>query len=214
MIIFTSGAPGVRMPSVPPYSARVQHQFLLEFTELFAYIGIRDGSKTNRPLDCIAKPASEKMNSFLQAAIKEAQTGLRRNHGGPFGAVIVHEGRIIARAHNEVLKTNDPTAHAEIVAIRKASARLGRFDLGDCEIWSTCEPCPMCFAAIHWAKIPLLHYGCTHEDAAGIGFDDAYIYAVIRGQADELRLRMEQQGRGECLALFHEWRGKQDKQSY
>jgi guanine deaminase len=154
------------------------------------------------------------MKKYLQAAIFEAHKGMQRNHGGPFGAVIVHDGRIIARAHNEVLKTNDPTAHAEIVAIRKASAKLGRFDLGDCEIWSTCEPCPMCFAAIHWAKIPLLYYGCTHEDAAKIGFDDAYIYAVIRGETGDLRLQIQQSGRTECLALFAEWRDKEDKQSY
>jgi guanine deaminase len=153
-------------------------------------------------------------DSYLQAAIKEAIKGVRRNHGGPFGAVIVHAGRIIARGHNQVLRSNDPTAHAEIVAIRKAAAKLGRFDLRDCEIWSTCEPCPMCFAAIHWAKIPLLYYGCTHDDAAGIGFDDAFIYAVIRGETNEHHVQIVQQGRDECLTLFTEWRNKTDRQSY
>lgn len=157
------------------------------------------------------KPATDPL---LQEAIREAQKGMRLNHGGPFGAVIVQQGRIIARGHNEVLRRNDPTAHAEIVAIRKAAARLGRFDLGDCEIWSTCEPCPMCFAAIHWARIPLLHYGCTHIDAAAIGFDDALIYAVIRGETAAEPVRRLQHGRPECLALFEEWRNKQDRQSY
>ncbi len=157
---------------------------------------------------------SEHTDPHLEAAIREAQKGFRRNHGGPFGAVIVHQNRIIARGHNEVLRTNDPTAHAEIVAIRKASAKLGRFDLGDCEIWSTCEPCPMCFAAIHWAKIPLLYFGCTHDDAAAIGFDDAFIYAVIRGETSEQHLRLVQRGRPQCLILFSEWRSKQDRRSY
>jgi len=151
---------------------------------------------------------------FLQAAIREAQKGMRHNHGGPFGAVIVHAGHIIARGHNQVLKNNDPTAHAEIVAIRRAAARLGRVDLDDCEIWSTCEPCPMCFAAIHWARIPLLHYGCTRDDAAAIGFDDALIYAVIRGEAGVEPVTRLQLGRPECLALFNEWREKKDRQSY
>lgn len=154
------------------------------------------------------------MNDYLQSAIREAQRGMQRNHGGPFGAVIVRDGRIIARGHNMVLKSNDPTAHAEVVAIRRASTRLGRFDLHDCEIWSTCEPCPMCFAAIHWAKIPTLYYGCTHEDAARIGFDDAYIYAVIRGQAGVQHVDSRQLGRDLCLPLFAEWRAKTDKQSY
>ena len=97
---------------------------------------------------------------------------------------------IISSAHNEVVKTNDPTAHAEVTALRKASSILGRFDLSDCEIYSSCEPCPMCFAAIHWAKIKKLYYGSTRQDAANIDFDDQYIYDVIKGTAKELHVEV------------------------
>ena len=110
------------------------------------------------------------MNEFMKIAIEEALQGMKNNDGGPFGAVIVRNGEIISMAHNEVVKTNDPTAHAEVTALRKASSLLGRFDLSDCEIYSSCEPCPMCFAAIHWAKIKKLYYGSTRHDAANIDF--------------------------------------------
>src|SRR3989338_5861362 len=115
------------------------------------------------------------MNKFMELAVKEAFKALKQNTGGPFGAIIIRNGKIIAKGHNKVIKTNDPTAHAEIVAIRKASARLKRFDLSDCVIYSSCEPCPMCFAAIHWAKMKKLYYGCTKKDAANLGFDDKFI---------------------------------------
>ena len=97
-------------------------------------------------------------NYFMRIALKEAEKGMEKGEGGPFGAVIVKDGEIISKAHNEVLKTNDPTAHAEMVAIRRASKKLGRFNLSDCDIYSTCEPCPMCFSAIHWAKIKKLYF--------------------------------------------------------
>ena len=93
--------------------------------------------------------------------MEEALKGVRENHGGPFGAVIVKNGEIISKAHNEVIKNNDPTDHAEMMAIREASKKLERFDLSDCELYTSCEPCPMCFAAIHWAKIKKVYYGCT-----------------------------------------------------
>lgn len=154
------------------------------------------------------------INKFMNAAIKEALYGLKKNHGGPFGAVIVQNGKIIAKAHNKVLLTNDPTTHAEIVAIRKASKKLGRFDLSDCEIYSSCEPCPMCFAAIHWAKIKTLYYGCTKEDAAKIGFDDQFIYDTIRGIAEEQKLATVQIHRKECLEPFMIWEEKEEKKIY
>lgn len=154
------------------------------------------------------------MNSFIRIAIEEALFGIKSNDGGPFGAVIVRNGKIIAKAHNEVIKTNDPTAHAEIVAIRRASNSLGRFDLSDCEIYSSCEPCPMCFAAIHWAKITKLYYGCTKEDAAKIGFDDQYIYDVINGTAEKKKVKTIQIDRDLCLKPFKEWDRKVDKIQY
>ncbi len=154
------------------------------------------------------------MIDYMELAIAEARKGMRDNAGGPFGAVIVHNGQVIATGHNQVIKSKDPTAHAEVVAIRAAAAHLGRFDLSDCEIYSTCEPCPMCFAAIHWARLHKLHYGCTHEDAREIGFDDAYIYEVIRGQRADDRLAVHLANRESCLELFTEWVNKEDKTMY
>lgn len=150
----------------------------------------------------------------MKLAIDEALVGMNINDGGPFGAVIVRNGEIISCAHNEVVKTNDPTAHAEITALRKASSTLGRFDLSDCEIYSSCEPCPMCFAAIHWAKIKKLYYGASREDAANIDFDDKYIYDVIKGVAKELQVDVVQINREESLEPFRKWKIKVDKTRY
>jgi guanine deaminase len=154
------------------------------------------------------------MNEFMKIAIEEALEGMKNNEGGPFGAVIVRNGEIISRAHNEVVMTNDPTAHAEVTAIRRASSLLGRFDLSDCEIYSSCEPCPMCFAAIHWAKMKKLYYGSTRQDAANIDFDDQYIYDVINGTATELHVEVVQIDREESLEPFIEWKSKMDRVQY
>ncbi|MBZ9685354.1 nucleoside deaminase [Clostridium estertheticum] len=154
------------------------------------------------------------MNEFMKIAIEEALHGMKNDEGGPFGAVVVRNGEIISKAHNEVVKTNDPTAHAEVVALRKASSALGRFDLSDCEIYSSCEPCPMCFSAIHWAKIKKLYYGSTREDAANIDFDDQYIYDVIKGTAKVLQVEVLQINREESLEPFKEWKSKMDRVQY
>ena len=154
------------------------------------------------------------MNKYMKAAIEEAFEGMRQGEGGPFGAVIVKDGEIIARAHNEVLKTNDPTMHAEVNAIRKATTKLGRFDLSDCEIYSTCEPCPMCFAAIHWAKMKSLYYGASRFDAADIGFDDQYIYDVINKKATHEQVAIHTIDCEECKEPFKEWSEKVDKTRY
>lgn len=151
---------------------------------------------------------------YFDKAIEEAKTGMKLNEGGPFGAVIVRDGEIIASAHNEVIGSNDPTAHAEILAIRRASEKLSRFDLSDCTIYSTCEPCPMCFAAIHWAKIEDLHYGCDNRDAAKIGFDDKFIYDVIRGVSNYQKVNSVQEHKEKCLLLFEMWEEKKDKVQY
>lgn len=120
----------------------------------------------------------------MEIAIQQAREGVERGEGGPFGAVIVntYSGEIVARSHNMVLQTNDPTAHAEVTCIRKACAKLGRYDLSDCTIYSSCEPCPMCYGAIHWAKLAKCEYASTAEDASNAGFDDSYIYRAIRGE--------------------------------
>ncbi len=154
------------------------------------------------------------MNPYMEEAVKEARKGVKDGDGGPFGAVVVQHGKIIVRAHNNVVSTNDPTAHAEICAIREASAKLGRFDLSDCEIYTTCEPCPMCYAAIHWAKIGRIHQGCTRDDAASIGFDDKFLYDDIRGEASEKRVSVEQIDRESCFEVFREWKARKDRVSY
>ena len=150
----------------------------------------------------------------MKIAIAEAEKGLAMGDGGPFGAVIIQNGKVIARAHNEVLKNNDPTCHAEIQAIRVAAKKLNRFSLHDCEIYSSCEPCPMCLAAICWARIPKLYFGATRTDAAKIGFDDEIIYNEIRGEAAGGRVKKIQIAREECLQPFKKWEKMKDKTKY
>lgn len=162
------------------------------------------------------------MNRFIKAAVEEALKGLRQDHGGPFGAVVVKNGKIVARAHNEVIRTNDPTAHAEIVAIRKAAAKSKNFDLSACEIYSSCEPCPMCLAAIHWARIKKLYYGVTKEDASRIGFDDKLIHSWVGSGGGGSRSRKKRRGltivahidRKKCLEPFEVWEKNPDKVRY
>ncbi len=154
------------------------------------------------------------MVDFLLEAIKQALIGMRKNQGGPFGAVVVRKGKIIARAHNMVLSTNDPTMHAEIVAIRKAAKKLKRFDLSDCVIYSSCEPCPMCLAAIEWAKIKKVYYGCTRDDAALIGFDDKKIYGDIKAAPKTKHVKEINLNEKEELIPLIEWMEKKDKKKY
>ncbi|HBT77669.1 MAG TPA: nucleoside deaminase [Planctomycetaceae bacterium] len=154
------------------------------------------------------------MNEYMQKAIEAARRGVEANRGGPFGAVIVRDGEIVAVAHNDVLGTNDPTAHAEIVAIREASRKLGRFHLEDCAIYSTCEPCPMCLFAIHWAGIRTLYFGADRHDSALGGFDDDYCYRLMAGIADSPLLSPTIIDREPCRALFLEWNQKPDRTMY
>ena len=154
------------------------------------------------------------MNPLMKKAIEEARSGFSRDHGGPFGATIVRDGVLIAKAHNEVLKTNDPTAHAEILAIRKASAHLKTYDLSDCEIYSTSEPCPMCFSAIHWSRLKKLYFGTTRNDVAVIGFDDSLIYDILSGKAQVVQMESINVDRDSCLGLLAEWDAKPDKVLY
>jgi guanine deaminase len=140
-------------------------------------------------------------------AVKEAFAGVRQNHGGPFGAVVVKEGKIVSKAHNEVVKLNDPTAHAEINAIKKASKKLGTFDLSGCEIYTTCMPCPMCQGAIKWANIKTVYYGATSKDADEIGFRDKEFY-------EKDNLKTINIDREESLEPFKAWQAKEDKITY
>ncbi len=153
------------------------------------------------------------MNKFMQVAIEEAFKGIRKKHGGPFGAVIVRNGKIISKEHNLVLKTNDPTAHAEVTAIRNASKKLKTFDLSDCELYTSCEPCPMCLSAIYWARIPKVYFGCSEKDAEGLGFKDKLIHDILKGKKTKL-LTMKQLGRKESLKPFREFNSREDKVIY
>ncbi len=129
---------------------------------------------------------------FMKLAIGTAYTGMNTGHGGPFGAVIVKGGEIVATGHNEVLSSNDPTAHAEMTAIRRASAALDMFDLSDCEIYVNGVPCPMCMSAIFWSRISKLYYACLPEDAEAIGFDDDAFYRELEKPLEKRDLPAEQ----------------------
>lgn len=150
----------------------------------------------------------------MREAIKEAEAGMRGGRGGPFGCVIVRKGEVIARGNNRVTSTNDPTAHAEVTAIREACAALKTFQLADCELYTSCEPCPMCLAAIYWARIPEVFYGNTRADAAAIGFDDDFIYQQIPLPPDQRAIAMKPFLRDESLATFQAWTAKTDKVRY
>lgn len=153
-------------------------------------------------------------NEFMQRAIELAVENVRSGRGGPFGAVVVKDGRIIAEGTNLVTSTNDPTAHAEVVAIRAACAALKSFQLEGCEIYSSCEPCPMCLGAIFWARPARVFYGCTAADAAAAGFDDSFIYQQTSLPPDQRRIPMISLMREEAQAAFRAWEEKPDKIPY
>ncbi len=150
----------------------------------------------------------------MQEAIRLAQHGMNLNEGGPFGCVIVTDGEIIGRGNNKVILTNDPTAHAEVVAIREACHHLNTFQLDNCEIYTSCEPCPMCLSAIYWARLKKIYYACSRTDAATIGFDDDFIYKEISKGLGERQIPLEQLMREEALVVFNEWMAKPDKVDY
>jgi guanine deaminase len=151
---------------------------------------------------------------FMQEAIQLAEEGVRANRGGPFGCVVVRQGKVVARGQNRVTSTNDPTAHAEVTAIREACQTLGTFQLADCELYTSCEPCPMCLAAIYWARIPAVYYGNTRADAAAIGFDDDFIYGQIPLPPGKRTVKMEPLLRDAAQGAFAEWAAKTDKVRY
>lgn len=143
------------------------------------------------------------MNTYMEEAIKQTIKGLNNNEGGPFGCVIVKDNEIISSSNNTVLKDNDPTAHAEVNAIREACKKLNTYDLSGCILYTTCEPCPMCLSAIIWSNIKKVYYGCTKEDAANIGFRDDLIYKHLNNELKLLDLKNV--NREECLKLFNEY---------
>lgn len=150
----------------------------------------------------------------MQRAIELAQTGMDYSNGGPFGAVVVKKGKIIGEGNNQVTSSNDPTAHAEVVAIRKACETLGTFQLEDCELYTTCEPCPMCLGAIYWARPARVFYACSREDAANAGFDDQFIYSELNLGLTERSIPLVQVMRKAAFAVFKKWASKTDKINY
>lgn len=151
---------------------------------------------------------------FMERAIALAKEGMEKNHGGPFGCVIVKRGKIIAEGHNQVPSDNDPTAHAEIVAIRQACKALKHFELTDCEIYTSCEPCPMCLGAIYWARPQRVYYAATREHAARAGFDDDFIYRELDLDNEERSIPMIAAEQNKAIQLFEEWKQKEDKVEY
>src|SRR6478672_1004277 len=145
-------------------------------------------------------------SKFMTEAIQLAVEGVAAGRGGPFGAVVVKEGQIVGRGCNEVTSKNDPTAHAEIVAIREAGKALGLFHLTGCELYATCEPCPMCLAAIYWARIDRYYFGCTAQDAAAIEFADAFIHHELGVPPAERTIPAIGLMRSEAMAAFEAWR--------
>ena len=157
---------------------------------------------------------NEAKKEFMDAAIQMAIEGVRSGQGGPFGAVVVKDGVIVGRGNNRVTSTNDPTAHAEVVAIRDACENLGTFQLDGCEIYTSCEPCPMCLGAIYWARPSKLYYGCNKHDAAEINFDDDFIYREIAIDNEKRKIPFIPYMRDEALASFKAWTDKDDRIAY
>jgi tRNA(Arg) A34 adenosine deaminase TadA len=151
---------------------------------------------------------------LMRAAIRLSLSKMRANCGGPFGAVVVRKGKIVGRGWNQVTSANDPTAHAEVTAIRDACRRLKTFQLDDCEIYTSCEPCPMCLSAIYWARLKKIYYANTRRDAARIAFDDDQIYREVALPISRRSLPMKQLLRPEALKAFAEWKTKTDKTIY
>ena len=151
---------------------------------------------------------------FMKQAIQLSLDNMRKGAGGPFGSVVVKDGEVIGAGWNKVTSTNDPTAHAEVVAIREACSKINSFDLSGAEIYTSCEPCPMCLSAIYWARIEKIYYANTRQDAADINFDDDFIYQEIPKEMKDRKVPMFQCCHDEALTVFKEWQDKQDKVTY
>jgi len=155
------------------------------------------------------------MNSdFMQEAVRLAQETMRAGKGGPFGAVIVKAGQIVGRGANQVLGTNDPTAHAEVQAIRAASRQLGQFHLKGCEIYTSCEPCPMCLGAIYWAQLDRIYFALSRQDAAAMGFSDEFLYSELIKPLDQRTIPIQRAPDSGARSALEEWNRKADRTIY
>ncbi|WP_031425712.1 nucleoside deaminase [Flavimarina sp. Hel_I_48] len=153
-------------------------------------------------------------SKFMKRAIALADKGMQQGAGGPFGAVIVKDGEIIAEGFNKVTSSHDPTAHAEVTAIREACATLKTFQLDACVLYTSCEPCPMCLGAIYWARFKKVYYGAGQRDAANIGFDDQFIYDEIEKPMSDRKIPFEQLDREDAVVVFKKWDDKTDRIDY
>ncbi len=151
---------------------------------------------------------------LMQLAISLADDAIRQRTGGPFGAVVVRQGEVIGRGQNRVLALCDPTAHAEMLAIREACSTLGTFELTGCELYTSCEPCPMCLGAIHWSRLEHVYYAADRGDAAAIGFDDQHIYQEFAKRPEQRVIGMTSLQREQALAVFARWQAMDDRQLY
>ncbi len=151
---------------------------------------------------------------FMAEAIALSEHGINNNHGGPFGCVIVKDDVIVGRGNNKVTSSNDPTAHAEVVAIRDACKNLNTFQLDGCEVYTSCEPCPMCLGAIYWARPKVIYYANNRQDAADIGFDDSMIYDEMAAKIEMRKIPILNLGREQALKVFEAWKNKADKTAY
>ena len=151
---------------------------------------------------------------FMNRAVELSIEGMTKGDGGPFGALVVKDGQIIAEGWNKVIGSNDPTAHAEVTAIRAACTKLNSFQLDDCIIYTSCEPCPMCLGAIYWARPKAVYYANTKSDAAGIDFDDSFIYDEIALPMDERSISFYKMDNSQAITAFQQWQTKSDKQEY
>jgi tRNA(Arg) A34 adenosine deaminase TadA len=154
------------------------------------------------------------MNAFMQRAIELSTLSMQSGKGAPFGCVIVKDGKIVGEGHNQVTSSNDPTAHAEVVAIRDACKKLNTFQLDGCEVYTSCEPCPMCLGALYWARPSRIYFANTRKDAADIGFDDSMIYDEIVVEIGKRKIPMIPLGREIAIAAFVEWKNKTDRIHY
>ena len=156
----------------------------------------------------------QRESKYMQEAIDLSRKGIHSNEGGPFGCVIVKGEEIVGRGWNQVTSSNDPTAHAEIVAIREACNRLGSFQLSGCEVYTSCEPCPMCMGAIYWARPMQVFYANSRQDASLIGFDDSFIYEELTCAVDKRKIPMTRVFSETALQIFNEWANKNNKIKY
>ncbi|MEO6914309.1 MAG: nucleoside deaminase [Chitinophagaceae bacterium] len=152
--------------------------------------------------------------TYMREAIELSKKGLTGTEGGPFGCVIVKDDKVIGRGWNRVTSMCDPTAHAEVVAIRDACAKLGSFQLTGCEVYTSCEPCPMCMGALYWARPEKVFFANTREDAAAIGFDDSMIYEELKFSPEARRLSMENIGAPEAIEVFKDWHAMEERKRY